>query len=103
MISHYIFNKSKNKYGNLLNLIRQIRLEKYDYVVNAQRFFTTGLITALSGAKCTVGYDKNPLSFLFNTTVKHKIGGDASDFKHEIERNHQLISSFSGSVPSNPN
>ncbi len=68
-----IFDKKNNKYSNIRKLIKSIRAEKYDYVINAQRFFTTGLITALSGGKHTIGFDKNPLSFLFNTKVPHVI------------------------------
>ena len=59
-----VFDKSQ-KYKNLWNLIKALRVTKYDYVINLQRFFTTGLITVLSGAKQTIGFDKNPLSFLF--------------------------------------
>ncbi len=71
-------------------MIRFIREQKYDYVINVQRFFTTGLITALSGAKHTIGFDKNPLSFLFSQRVQHEISSKA-DGKHEVERNLKLI------------
>lgn len=56
-------------------------------VVNVQRFATTGLITILSGAGQTIGFDKNPLSWLFGRSVKHSI----KDHKHEIDRNQILI------------
>ncbi len=57
----------------LFKLIGTIRKQRYDHVINAQRFFSTGLMTALSGGKETIGYDKNPLSFLFSRKVKHQI------------------------------
>ncbi len=68
-----VFDKKKNKYSNLWKLIGSIRLQRYDYVINVQRFFTTGLITKFSGAKTTIGFDKNPLSIFFDVTVKHTI------------------------------
>lgn len=91
-----VFDK-KNKYINLIKLISKIRKEKYDVVVNVQRFATTGIITILSNARQTIGFDKNPLSFLFSTKVRHEVGG-----KHEIERNQKLIEDFTDAVPSKP-
>ncbi|MEO6130300.1 MAG: glycosyltransferase family 9 protein [Saprospiraceae bacterium] len=82
-----LFDKKNKKYRNLRYLIRFIREQKYDYVINAQRFFTTGLITVLSGARHTIGFDKNPLSAFFGEKVKHDISGNA----HEVERNLKLI------------
>ncbi|MEO5907521.1 MAG: hypothetical protein ABIQ11_12395, partial [Saprospiraceae bacterium] len=81
-----IFDKKTNKYSNLLKLIRSIRSEKYDYVINAQRFFTTGLITVLSGAKHTIGFDKNPLSFLFTTRLPHIIDDHGKLEKAKVNR-----------------
>ena len=56
----------KNKYFSLWNLLKIIRNEKYDKVINLQRFFSTGFITAFSKGKETIGFDKNPLSFFFS-------------------------------------
>jgi ADP-heptose:LPS heptosyltransferase len=84
-----IFDK-KNKYKNLIQLIRTIRSRKYDLVINLQRFFTTGLITISSGAKTIIGFDKNPLSFLFTKKAKHFIN-KKDNYKHEIERNWELL------------
>lgn len=91
-----IFNK-KWKYINLLRLIRKTRARQYDFVINVQRFATTGLLTVCSGAKHTVGFNKNPLSFLFSTKVPHKVEG-----KHEVQRNHMLIDDLVGKVNSRP-
>ena len=60
-----IFDKKKGKYKNLFSLINTIRKEKYDHVINLQRFFASGMLTAFSGAKHTIGFDKSPLSFFF--------------------------------------
>ncbi len=91
-----VFDKKKNKYRNLFQLVRAIRTEKYDYVINAQRFFTTGLMTVLSGARHTIGFDKNPLSYLFNEKVKHDISATGNP-QHEVERNLKLIEKITDS------
>ena len=59
-----VWNKKK-KLRSLLSTILKVRREKYDAVVNIQRFFNSGLITGLSGAKFKTGFSKNPVSFLF--------------------------------------
>jgi len=91
-----IFDKS-NKYKSLISLIKTIRKEHYDYVVNAQRFFTTGLISVLSGGKTTIGFDKNPLSFLFSEKHPHVIGDG-----HETDRNQSLIASITDDQTARP-
>lgn len=85
-----IWNKKENKNKNLLNLLKKIRNEKYDKVINLQRFASTGMLTAFSGAKEKIGFDKNPFSFLFTKKIKH----DLSNKKHEVERNNELIQHF---------
>ena len=82
-----IWNKKENKNKNLLNLLKKIRIEKYDKVINLQRFASTGMLTAFSGAKEKIGFDKNPFSFLFTKKIKH----DLTNSKHEVERNNELI------------
>ena len=86
-----IWDKSKEKYKNLKKLIIQIRENKYDSVINIQRFASSGLITVLSKAKLKVGFNKNPLSPLFNIRVKHTIHNNNL---HETERNINLIKRF---------
>lgn len=95
-----VFDKSKNKYKNLVNIIREVRKEKYDLVINIQRFFTTGLITTLSGARYTIGFNKNPLSFLFSKKISHSM--DPSIGKHEIDRNQELIAHITDLNASKP-
>ena len=91
-----VFDKKK-KYRNLYELVGKIRRANYDVVVNVQRFATTGFITVLSGAKETIGYNKNPLSFLFDKRIAHQIGE-----VHEVERNQRLIETLTDKVPANP-
>jgi len=83
-----IWDKKTNKKKNLFKIIKLTRSKKYDCVINLQRFASTGIITAFSKGKRTVGFDKNPFSFLFTRKLKHEIGNT----KHEVERNIELIS-----------
>jgi len=84
------WNKSKNKFSNLLRLIFDVRRNKYDCVINCHRFASSGLICAFSGAKHISGFKQHPLSFLFNITVQHKINSGL----HETERYNQLVEDF---------
>ncbi len=86
-----VWDKSKHKWRNLFKLLAAIRKEKYDLVINLQRFASSGILTVLSGATETRGFSKNPLSSFFSKKYPHKIG----DGKHETERNHSLISDLS--------
>jgi heptosyltransferase-2 len=92
-----IWDKREHKHRNLFNLIRRVRRTKYDTVINAQRFAATGLLTALSGAGQTIGFDKNPLSLLFSKKIPHIVGN-----RHEIERNQALIAALTDDQPAKP-
>lgn len=81
------FDKKAPRFRELFRLIRQIRKHRYDIVVNIHRFFSSGLLTACSGAKIRSGFAKNPLSFLYSHKYPHPLNGE-----HEISRNLQLIS-----------
>ena len=85
-----VWDKQKHKQRNLWKTIRLVRKRKYDRVINIQRFAATGILTALSGAKETIGFDKNPFSFLFTKKIKHVI----TDGRHETERNTELVKHF---------
>ena len=84
-----IWDKKKNKQRNLFRLLSKIRRAKYDVVINVQRFAATGILTAFSGAGQTIGFTKNPLSFLFTKRVAHDVGEENT--KHETARNLELI------------
>ncbi|MDF1551129.1 MAG: glycosyltransferase family 9 protein [Bacteroidales bacterium] len=87
-INHlYVWDKKGEKYTNLYSILRQVRKVNYDYVVNLQRFATTGLFAALSKGKEKIGFKKNPFSLFFDKKIVHEIG----DGSHEIERNQLLI------------
>lgn len=87
----HIWDK-KRKVRSLIQNIFAIRKEKYDFVINIQRFFNSGLMTILSGARYKIGFDKNPLSFLFSYKVEHLIPHKyESTFLHEVQRNFLLL------------
>ena len=85
-----IWDKEGGKYKNLYRLLRQIRRSKYDVVITLQRFLSSGILTAFSGAKLKIGFDKNPLSRFFDESFPHVIEIHQQS-QHEVERNHQLI------------
>ena len=83
----YILDKQQHKFRNVLSIIRKLRKIKYDRVINLQRFFTTGMITLFLRADFKAGFNKNPLSFVYNRKVPHEIGNG----EHEISRNLKVI------------
>lgn len=96
-----VWNKEEKKNGNLFRMLRLIRSRLYDKVINVHRFTSTGILTAFSGAKEKIGFDKNPLSVLFTTRIAHRVneGGEAL---HETERNHELIKHFTDNIAAKP-
>jgi heptosyltransferase-2 len=96
-----VWDKKNAKYANLFRLIGQIRKVGYDKVINVQRFAATGLLTALSKGKQTIGFDKNPFSFLFSEIIRHEVSKGGRDL-HEIERNHELIRAFTDDRAARP-
>ena len=84
----YIWDKSDKKLKNLYIILKEVQSERYDLVINVQRFFLTGFLTAFSRAGKTVGFNKNPFSVFFSKRLKHKIR--EGEF-HETERNLLLI------------
>lgn len=90
-----VWDKKNGKYRELLRLLKRIRANKYDKVINVQRFAATGFLTVFSGAREKIGYDKNPLSLMFTCRVPY-ISSTPAHPKHEIERCNDLIAHFSG-------
>ncbi len=77
-----VWNKQQNKKKNMFRMIRRIRQNRYDVVVNMQRFFATGLMTAFSRAPQRIGFKKNPLAWLFSKKIAYPYGEDV----HEVDR-----------------
>ena len=97
----FIWDKRSNKNRNLFDLINELRRERYDHIINCQRFFSTGLMTACARGAEKIGYDKNPLAPFFDRGVAHRIPVPADlrpsmstvkeDFTHEVDRLNDLI------------
>jgi heptosyltransferase-2 len=92
------WDKSDKKYRHLFSLIRQIRKNQYDLVVNIQRFAATGIITGLSGAGRRIGFNKNPFRFLFTDVIPHKI----EEGIHEADRNLSMIEKITDTSKERP-
>lgn len=100
----HVWDKQGAKNANLFKLIGELRSTEYDHIFNCQRFLSTGLMTVLARGKEKVGYDKNPLSFLFTRKVKHVIGEPSAALggacPHEMDRLNELIAHLTdGSRP----
>lgn len=95
----WVLNKSK-KFRDLIRIIKAIRKQRFDLVINLQRFFTSGIITVLSGAGKTIGFKKNPLSVWFTQAFDHRIVN--GNTHHEIERNQVLIAGITDEQAARP-
>jgi lipopolysaccharide heptosyltransferase II len=93
-----VWDKQKDRYKNLWKLLQHIRSQHYDQVITLQRFASTGFLTAFSGAKVRIGFNKNPFAFAFTHTQLH----DISQGTHEIERNFTLIENQVQGTPQKP-
>ncbi|GAB4026890.1 glycosyltransferase family 9 protein [Spirosoma koreense] len=82
-----IWQKKGTKYRDLWRLLGIIRSRKYEAVLNLQRYGSMGLLTALSGARRTVGFDKNPFARFFTDQVEHRFEPGT----HEVNRNAGLL------------
>lgn len=82
-----IWKKKEGKFKSLFQLLKQIRKTEYDWVINLQRFGSTGILTGFSKAPKRTGFDKNPFSFLFTNKFSHQIENGV----HEVTRNNALI------------
>ncbi|MEN9686789.1 MAG: hypothetical protein RLZZ28_2575, partial [Bacteroidota bacterium] len=96
-----VWDKQKRKYSNLWNTIREIRKNRYDMVINVQRFAATGLMTILSGSPVTIGFDKNPFSLFFSKKIGHQVNEEGRPM-HEIDRNQLLLNTIAAGAAAMP-
>jgi len=82
-----MWDKDSGKIRNLRKVIKEIRATKYDVVVNAHRFASSGLMALFSKADQKIGYDKNPLSVFYDVKITHDIGRGT----HEVDRLMSLV------------
>tara|TARA_B100000508_G_C11465884_1_gene282537 strand:- start:21985 stop:22962 length:978 start_codon:yes stop_codon:yes gene_type:complete len=88
----FVWNKTNGKYKSLRKIIRDVRKNTYDEVINLQRFHSAGLICMFSRAKKKIGFTSNKFPFVYSKRVKHNIG----DGTHEVERNLRTIQHHEG-------
>lgn len=84
----WVFNKSEGKFKNIFKLGKSFRKEKFDVVINLQRFASSGIIAALSRGKRSYGFKKNPMSLFYSKSFSHEIGNG----EHEVSRNLSVLS-----------
>ena len=99
----YVWNKKKRKYAELFSLIKTLRRNRYDLLINCHRFGSSGLLAACSGAKMKVGFRKNPFSWAYDRSVNHAF----AEGVHEVDRNLSLLTAavapaLPGSLPRRP-
>ena len=85
------YDKSK-KLTSWLALRKQLSKENFDHVFVVQRYFGMGLLSVSIGAKKVTGFRENPVSFLFQESIKHRFGQGV----HEVERNNDLVEKWLG-------
>jgi heptosyltransferase-2 len=82
----FVWDKAR-KWSSFFEILRTVRREKFDLLINLQRFATTGIFTLLSGAKEKRGFAKNPFSLFFDKKFPHEYRKNW----HETDRNQMLI------------
>lgn len=75
-----------DKRGALLSVVRRLRAEKYDLVINLHRNERASFLAALSGGRRIVGYSKPGFSLLFD-----KVLPNLKAVKHQIHSHFDVL------------
>lgn len=86
------WDKQHQKYLHLFQLARTLRRERYDVVINLQRFAASGFLSWRSRARTRIGFAKNPFAFCYTFKVPHQMDSR----QHETERNFDLLAPLNG-------
>lgn len=81
-----VWRKKNHKYRNLIHLLREVQRQKYDVIINLQRFASSGFLTVFGRPRYSTGFSKNPFSLFFSRRWPHRLDGT-----HETERNLSLL------------
>lgn len=92
------WDKKTGKYSNLFRVLLKVRRNKYDLVINLQRFASSGLLCGFSKGKEKIGFTENPFSFLFHKKFNYGFEIHKKN-RHEVERYHELIRAITDDVP----
>ncbi len=95
------WRKKGRKYRDWWRLLRMMRYENYDTVINIQRFGATGLLTALSGAQTRIGFTQTPFSGFFTARKPHNLEKKPNT-PHEVSRNLSLVPGYTDKVLNRP-
>jgi heptosyltransferase-2 len=98
-----VWDKKQNKYAHLFNLLRTIRSEQYDAVINLQRYTASAFLTAFSKSKQRIGFASNALAVFYTHKKAHRLGqhGEAN-WQHEVQRCLSLIAHMSPNAAALP-
>ncbi|MEM6271922.1 MAG: glycosyltransferase family 9 protein [Bacteroidota bacterium] len=94
-------DKSQGKVKSLRQMLRVVRRERYDLVVNLHRFLSSGLIAGFSRGREVCGFTKNPLAWRYHHKVPHLIG-TVENPVHEVERNLSVVAHLAKRLPPAP-
>lgn len=80
----FLFDK-RDKIKSFFLIIKEIRKNNYDIVINLHKYFSSGLLTFLTKASQKIGFKENPLSFFYSRKINYNWD------IHEINRIQSLI------------
>ncbi len=91
-----VFDKRNTDRGfkGMARVARLLRQHKVDCVIALQRSLRTAALVRWSKVKFSVGFKQASASFLYSTRVPWELS------KHEVERNHDLLSIFDDTLQS---
>lgn len=92
----YIINKKKDSIISFVNLIKNIRKEKYDIAVDTQQLIKSGIILGLSGAKRKITLsDGREFSWIFANEII-KSGRKQFDINYHVVNRNLEIAEYLG-------
>lgn len=91
-------NKGEGKWKSLRKVLKVVRQEGYDLVVNLHRYLSSGLIAGFSKGGHVCGFAQNPIAWRFDHKVKHVVS-ESDPGLHEVERNQRLIADLTDEEP----
>lgn len=93
----WIWDKMTRKYWHLWQLLRQIRTQSFDLIINLQRYWSTALFTLLARASYSIGFRTTLLAWGYSQSIKFR-----AKHRHELERNQDLIASLTDNTSAYP-
>ena len=86
---HQLFswNKKEGKYRSLVKTIKQLRQNRYDEVINLQRYSSSAIMTLFTKSKMKIGFSSAEMRWAYHKVVPHSL----SSGKHEVTRNLSTI------------